>query len=63
MGNLGLQIKERGVETNGQSLNDCLANYIKADVNFIDGIRRGVDACKQGRLRAWAEIKGELGIG
>jgi len=45
------------------SLNDCLANYIKADRHFMDGIHRGVIACKEGRIRPWSEIKRELGIG
>lgn len=29
---------------------------------FIDGIRKGVRACKEGRMQLWSEVKKELGI-
>ena len=44
------------------SLNDHIAEYIKADKDFIEGIRKGVQACKEGKIRDWAEIKKELGL-
>ncbi len=42
------------------SLNDHIAEYMKADKEFIDGIRRGVRACCEGKIRRWTEIKKEL---
>jgi hypothetical protein len=45
---------------NNVSLNDHIAEYIKADKEFIDGIRRGVHACCGGKIRRWVEIKREL---
>jgi len=45
------------------SINDCLANHIKSDSDFMDGIRRGLKDCKEGRVRPWSQIKKELGIG
>jgi len=42
------------------SLNDHIAEYIKADEEFIEGIRKGVQACKEGKVRRWIEIKKEL---
>ena len=47
---------------NNVSLNDHIAEYMKADKEFMDGIRKGVRACKEGRMRRWSEIKGELGL-
>ena len=44
------------------SLNDHIAEYIKADKDFIGGIRKGVKACKEGKVRPWVEIKEELGL-
>lgn len=46
----------------GVSLNDHIAEYIKADKEFMDGMRKGVKACKEGRVRLWSEIKGESGL-
>ncbi len=49
------------IEKDGHvSLNDHIAEYIKADKEFIDGIRRGVRACCEGKIRRWTEIKKEL---
>lgn len=45
------------------SFHDYLAEYIKADTDFMDGIRRGVADCKEGRVTPWVEVKKELGIG
>jgi hypothetical protein len=42
------------------SLNDHIAEYVKADHEFIEGIRKGVRACREGKVRHWAEIKREL---
>ena len=44
------------------SLNDHIAEYVKADKEFMDGIRKGVRACCEGRVRPWAEVKKELGL-
>ncbi len=44
------------------SLNDHIADYIKADEEFMDGMRRGVKACEEGRVRLWSEIKKESGL-
>jgi len=44
------------------SLNDHIAEYVKADEEFIGGIRKGVRACKEGRIRRWTEIKREMGL-
>lgn len=44
------------------SLNDHIAEYIKADREFMEGIRKGVQACREGKVRRWADIKKELGL-
>lgn len=44
------------------SLNDHIAEYIKADQEFMDGIRRGVKDCIEGRVQLWSEVKKELNI-
>jgi len=44
------------------SLNDHIAEYIKADKEFMGGMRKGVRACKEGRVRPWSEIKEEAGL-
>ena len=62
MGTIDLMIKKEHVYNYDVSLNDCLANYIKGDRHFIDGIRRGVTACREGRMKPWSEIKKELAI-
>jgi predicted transcriptional regulator len=41
---------------------DYLANYIKADKEFMDAVRRGLADCKKGRLEPWAQVKKELRI-
>ena len=41
---------------NHVSLNDHIAEYIKADKEFMDGIRRGVKDCKAGRVQLWSEV-------
>ncbi len=43
-------------------LNDHIAAFMKADKEFMEGIRRGVQACREGKVRRWAEIKKELGL-
>ena len=48
------EVIEKG---HGVSLNDHIVEYIKADKDFMEGIRKGVKACKEGRVRRWAEIK------
>ena len=42
---------------------DYLADYIRADKDFMDGIRRGIADCIEGRLSPWSDVKKELGIG
>jgi len=44
------------------TLNDHIAEYIKADREFMEGIRRGVKDYKAGRVQLWSEVKKELGI-
>ena len=44
-------------------LNDHIAEYIKADQEFMEGIRRGAKDCKAGRVQLWSEVKKELNIG
>lgn len=39
-----------------------IAEYLKADKGFMDGIRKGVTACKEGRVRPWSEIKRGLNL-
>lgn len=63
MGSTDVMVKKQYIDyRHSTSLNDCLADYIKADHDFVDGIRRGVIACKEGRMRPWTAIKKELGI-
>lgn len=47
---------------NHVSLNDHIAEYVKADKGFMDGIRRGVKACIEGRVQLWSDVKKELNI-
>ena len=35
---------------------------MKADRNFMEGIKRGVKDCKEGRVQPWDEVREELGI-
>lgn len=59
-----VELLERQVSSRRNvSLNDCLADHINSDSGFVDGIRRGVRDCKEGRLKPWSQIKKELGIG
>ena len=44
------------------SLNDHIAIYMRADRDFVDGIRKGVKDCKEGRVRPWSEIKKEMNL-
>jgi len=44
------------------SLNDHIVEYMKADKEFMDGIRKGVRACCEGKVRPWSEVKRELGL-
>lgn len=39
-----------------------IVDHIKADREFMDGMRKGVKACKEGRVRLWSEIKKESGL-
>jgi superfamily I DNA and RNA helicase len=49
-------------KTGRVSLNDHIAEYIKSDQEFLEGIRKGVRACKEDRVKRWADIKKELGL-
>lgn len=62
MGAIELMVRQQS-DRHNITLNDCLANYIKSDSDFMDGIRRGLKACKEGRVKPWSQIKRELGIG
>ncbi|KKN65868.1 hypothetical protein LCGC14_0476850 [marine sediment metagenome] len=62
MGGVDLLVRPRSNRYKA-SLNDCLADHIKSDSDFIDGIRRGLKDCKEGRVKPWSQIKQELGIG
>ena len=42
------------------SLNDHIAEYMRADKEFMDGIRKGVRACCEGKVRPWVDVKKEL---
>ena len=44
------------------TLNTHLADYMKSDVSFMEGVRLGIDACKAGKVRPWPDIKKELGL-
>jgi hypothetical protein len=35
---------------------------MRADRDFVDGIRKGVKDCKEGRVRPWSEIKKEMNL-
>ena len=54
-----MAVKER---KENKTLNNHLADFIRSDSEFMDGIKRGVKACKEGRTRSWAEVKRELGL-
>ena len=47
---------------NKTTLNNHLATFIKSDRKFMDGIKRGVKDCKEGRVQLWSEVKEELNI-
>jgi hypothetical protein len=51
-------VQERG----GVTLNNHIADYLKADREFIHGIKKGVEACKAGDYKSWEEVKKELRI-
>ena len=42
--------------------NKALLDAVKTDKEFMDGIRKGAKACKEGRVRLWSEIKKELNL-
>lgn len=44
-----------------KTLNEHLANYVKSDDEFMEGIMRGVRDCKEGRIRPWSEVKKRIG--
>lgn len=41
-------------------LNDHIAEFMKRDNEFIEGIKRGAKDCKEGKTQSWSEIKKEL---
>ena len=43
-------------------LNDHIAHYMKSDEKFIEGIKKGVQACEAGRKKSWTQIKQELNL-
>jgi len=44
------------------SLNDHIVEYMRADKEFIDGIHKGVQACCEGKVRPWVDVKKEFGL-
>ena len=44
------------------SLNEHIAEYVRADTEFMEGIRKGAKDCRAGRVHLWAEVKKELNI-
>lgn len=40
-----------------------MANLMRADSTFMDGLHRGLDDWKAGRVTPWVKVKKELGIG
>ena len=42
--------------------NEYLAFYIRHDDEFMAGIRRGMKAVREGKIRPWSEIRAELGL-
>lgn len=59
----GLLLREYR-ELSAQGLNpNSMANVIKADSVFVDGMRRGLEDLKAGRIQSWAQVRKELGIG
>jgi len=49
-------------ERKNQTLNNQLASFMKSDSSFMEGIKKGAKACKEGRVRPWIDIKRELDI-
>ena len=49
-------------ERKNRTLNNHLASFMKADRDFVEGIKRGVKDCKEGRVQLWEEVKKELNI-
>lgn len=47
-------------ESTDLTLNEHISDYVRADVEFIQGIKKGVRACCEGRVRPWNDIKKEL---
>jgi len=45
-----------------KTLNNQLASFMKSDHRFIEGIKRGVKDCKEGRVQHWEEVREELNI-
>jgi len=44
------------------SLNDHISEYLKADLEFIKWIQKGVRACHEGKVKRWVDVKAELGL-
>ncbi len=42
---------------------EYVAYYVKASVDFVEGIGRGLAAYRAGRIRPWDDIKRDLGLG
>ena len=39
-----------------------IVEHMKADKDFMDGVRRGMADMKAGRVKPWSQVKKELGI-
>jgi hypothetical protein len=38
-----------------------MSEYMNQYASFVEGIKRGLEDYRQGKLRPWAEVKKELG--
>lgn len=41
---------------------EYMARYLRDDDDFMAGVRRGLKAVREGKVRPWAEIRKELGL-
>lgn len=42
---------------------EYMARYVRADRSFMDGCYAGLQAVREGRFRAWGEVKREQEVG
>jgi hypothetical protein len=41
----------------------ALADELRNDKEFMDGVRRGLQDYHEGKVRLWSEVRKELGLG